>query len=137
MSWTFSDPDVTFESQLFTMDGASIASNLWAFDSAQMTFGDPRYTFDGLFALTPIPTLRVCAVTAGTYNGEYYEPGDVFDLLQSVDYSDSTKNIQPAGNEYAPGWMLSVDQSTPLYQASAVQGYPTFPAVDPARRFVM
>lgn len=80
---------------------------------------------------------RVMAVSAGEYGGEYYEPGDVFDLQFSADYSDSTQNYQIGGNDWAPGWMLQVPNSTPLLQQEVVQAYPTFPAVDPARRFVM
>lgn len=125
---------------------------LWDFSFAQMTFDDPRWTFDGLFAVPPVtppvtppvgptppgtPNLRVTAVSAGTYQGLYYVPGDVFDLVNILDYSDSTKNAQPNGAEWAPGWMLSVPPATPLYQQLAQQLYPTEPAVDPARRFVL
>src|SRR5581483_1865605 len=75
---------------------------------------------------------RVQAVTAGYYNGQYYEPGEVFDLLQATDFSDSSVNYQVNANEYAPGWMQAV--STPV---SLDTGAATFPAVDPARRTVM
>lgn len=119
---------------------------LWTFDNPQMTFDDPRWTFDGLFAFTPPPPpppppvpppFRVEAVTAGLYNGQYYEPGDVFDLADPLDFSDSTKNAQPNGAEYAPGWMKVVPVAAPTYQAQSQQLYPTNPAVDPARRFVL
>lgn len=119
---------------------------LWRFDDPQMTFDDGRYTFDGLFALVPPPPpppppvpppFRVCAITAGLYNGQYHEPGDVFDLADPLDFSDSTKNVQPSGAEYAPGWMKAVPVTTPIYQANSDQLYPTNPAVDPARRFVL
>lgn len=82
-------------------------------------------------------SLRVTAVSAGTYQGRYYNAADVFDLLQAGDYSDSTLNAQPGGGEWAPGWMLSVVASTPLYQWVSATVYPAFPAVDAPRRFVL
>lgn len=82
-------------------------------------------------------SIRVQAVTAGVYAGQYYQPGDVFDLATSNDYSDSTQNYQINGNEYAAGWMIQVASSTPLFQAAPQPPAPLFPAVDAARRTVM
>lgn len=87
----------------------------------------------------PVPTagFRVMAVTAGVYGGRYYNPGDVFDIAFAADYSDSTKNYEGGGGEYAPGWMLKVPPNTALFQAASDDAFPTFPAIDPARRFVL
>lgn len=76
---------------------------------------------------------RVQAVTAGWYNGTYYNVGDVFDLLHAADFSDSTLNYEIAGGEYTAGWMIQVNPATPLTQDD---GNAFFPAVDPNRRFV-
>lgn len=80
--------------------------------------------------------MRVQAVSSGWYNGIYYQPNDVFDLLQDSDYSDSTQNAQPHGNEWAPGWMLTVASSTPLYRAGIDSATPAFP-IQPDRRAVL
>lgn len=90
-----------------------------------------------LDAVPASPGFRVQAVTAGYYGGEYYNAGDVFDIVQASDYSDSTQNYQVHGAEYAPGWMLKAAPSTSLYQWSTATPYPAFPATDPARRFVL
>jgi hypothetical protein len=84
----------------------------------------------------PVAGFRVMAVTAGEYNGEYYAPGDVFDLLEATDFSDSTVNYGPESGTIQLGWMIPVSANTPLYQAEGDQPSPTYPAVDPARRFV-
>lgn len=60
---------------------------------------------------------RCQAVSPGWYNGVYYNIGDVFDLLQASDFSDSTLNYEFDGGEYNAGWMMQVSQSTPLTQA--------------------
>lgn len=77
--------------------------------------------------------MRVQAVSPGWYNGLYYQRGDVFDLNSPSDYSDSTQNAQPNGNEWAPGWMLTVPGTTPLYQALSAEPTPLFP-IDPHHR---
>ena len=87
-----------------------------------------------LIAIQPI---KVCAVTAGIYRGQPYEPGDVFYIFSSNDFSDATQNAQLMGAEYAPGWMTLAAPGTPLYQSESQAQSPTFPAVDPARRFVL
>lgn len=76
---------------------------------------------------------RVQAVTAGWYNGAFYNPGDTFDLLQAADFSDSTLNYEIDGAEYTAGWMVQVAQSTPVTQSD---GNAVFPVPDPNRRFV-
>lgn len=80
---------------------------------------------------------RVMAVSPGVYGGTYYQRGDVFDIVSSDDYSDSTQNYQSAGGEWAPGWMLEVSATTPLYQALAQEGTPLFPIDPKHRRTVM
>lgn len=88
-------------------------------------------------SLGPLSGFRVQAISAGEYNGQYYVPGDVFDITLASDYSDSTQNYEAGGEEYAPGWMLAVPSTTPLYQWVSATNSPYFPATDPARRFVL
>jgi hypothetical protein len=76
---------------------------------------------------------RVQAVTAGWYQGTYYNVGDIFDLLQASDFSDSTLNYESGGGEYGAGWMLQVSASASL---TLDDGNAFFPAVDPNRRYV-
>jgi hypothetical protein len=76
---------------------------------------------------------RVQAVTAGWYGNTFYNPGDVFDLLQSSDFSDYTLNYEIDGAEYTTGWMKQVPQSTPLTQND---GSGFLVTMDPNRRFV-
>lgn len=78
---------------------------------------------------------RVMAVTAGLYGGNYYNPGDVFDIVLASDYSDSTKNYQAGGGEYAAGWMIKVPSGTALFQAAVLQI--NFIIPDPKKRTVM
>lgn len=83
--------------------------------------------------------MRVTAVTTGWYNGQLYEPGDVFDLLSPSDYSDSTVNYAgPNAGTQEYGWMLTVAGTTPLLQQRIAQPIPLFPLIDPTppRRFV-
>jgi hypothetical protein len=79
---------------------------------------------------------RVIAITAGEYNGKYYVPGDVFDLLQASDFSDSSVNYGPDSADIQLGWMSQVSSATPLYQWQTQTDSPYFPPQDPARRFV-
>lgn len=76
---------------------------------------------------------RCQAVTAGWYNDEFRNPGDVFDILQASDFSDYTLNYEIAGGEYNVGWMKQVPQSTPLTQDDGSGFLVTY---DPNRRFV-
>jgi hypothetical protein len=61
--------------------------------------------------------LRVRAVTDGTYGGQFYEAGDVFDILAIQDFSDASVNYGPNSGTIQLGWMVQVPASTPLYQA--------------------
>lgn len=84
-------------------------------------------------------TIRVQAVTDGEYGGQFYEAGDVFDLLSAADFSDSTVNYGPNSGTVQLGWMMQVASSTPLYQArtsglTSVGTY--FPVNDGSRRTV-
>lgn len=62
-------------------------------------------------------TIRVQAVAAGFYKSDYKDIGDVFDILNSGELSDSTVSSVPVGNPDYPvfGWMLQVPPSTPLF----------------------
>lgn len=66
-------------------------------------------------------TTRVQAVAAGFYNKDYKDIGDVFDLLNVGDLSDSTVSYVPVGNPDYPvfGWMLVVPSATPLFSWAA------------------
>ena len=86
---------------------------------------------------TPPPGFRVQAVTAGYYNGVFYNAGDVFDILKAGDFSDSTVNYEMGGGIWAVGWMTQVPLTTPLYNAEIQALYPFYPFVDPNRRFVL
>lgn len=86
---------------------------------------------------SPANGFRCRAVTAGIYAGQYYLPGDVFDIRFASDFSDANQNYQVGGNEWAPGWMLQVPSTTALFQTITSEPYPMFPPVDPNRRFVM
>lgn len=68
-----------------------------------------------------VGSARVQAVSAGFYRGDYKDIGDVFDLVNTLDFSDSTASQVPAGNPDYPvyGWMLSVPASTPLFSWAA------------------
>lgn len=84
------------------------------------------------------PELRVRAVDSGWYNGVYYQPGDVFDLLSPTDFSDSTVNYGPNSETTQYGWMTEVPLTTPLFTALVAQPIPLFPVIDPVppKRFV-
>jgi hypothetical protein len=95
--------------------------------------------FSAWIQTIPIPpAFRVRAVTSGWYNGTYYQPGDVFDLLKSTDFSDYTVNYGPLSATQQFGWMLKVTPTTPLFSAEASQPTPIYPIVDPVppKRFV-
>ncbi len=153
--WDFSDSAMTFDNAGYLFDGTlpegitlAVAAGIFNVTGQAVTFSETSSSTltaqTGVFVLNGqavtfghSPQIWVRAVSCGTYLGEYYEPGDVFLIAQLSDYSDSTQNIQTEGNEWAPGWMLLVPSTTPLYQAVAQQFYPTFPVIDPARRFVL
>lgn len=60
---------------------------------------------------------RVKAVQRGQYAKVFRDVGDVFDIVNSSDLSDSTVSQVPVGNPDYPlyGWMLVVPGTTPLY----------------------
>lgn len=71
---------------------------------------------------------RVQAVQRGQYSGIFRDVGDVFDIDNAGDLSDSTVSQVPVGNPDYPlyGWMLVVPNVTPLYSfALANQGQST------------
>lgn len=98
--------------------------------------GEPMGLIVSLGA-APTPGFRVEAVTAGMYRGLYYQPGDVFDIFSSADFSDANVNYEISGNEIAYGWMRQVPSSTPLYRQDDAELSPDFPQIDPNRRFTL
>lgn len=67
---------------------------------------------------------RVQAVQRGQYGGIFRDVGDVFDIANSTDLSDSTVSQVPVGNPDYPlyGWMLVVPTPTPLYSFALSNG---------------
>lgn len=85
----------------------------------------------------PAAGFRVQAVTAGWYNGTFYQPGDVFDLNVASDFSDSTVRYQLADSATIGfGWMLRVAPTTPLFCFYEQNQTIILPVPDPLRRFV-
>lgn len=60
---------------------------------------------------------RMQAVAAGFFGNDYKDIGDVFDIVNPADFSDSTVSQVPPGNPDYPvyGWMLPVSSTTPLF----------------------
>lgn len=89
--------------------------------SLPFAFGDSPFGVD-YFGGSLIPgSLRVRAVTPGHYNGSYRDIGDVFDLLNANDFSDSTASMVPPGNPDYPlfGWMIGVPATAALFSWAA------------------
>lgn len=61
-------------------------------------------------------TIRVQAIYDGTYGGQFYEAGDVFDITSTA-FSNNAVNYGPNSGTIQLGWMIQVTTSTPLYQA--------------------
>lgn len=61
-------------------------------------------------------TIRVQAIYDGTYGGQFYEAGDVFDITSTA-FSNNAVNYGPNSGTIQLGWMIQVTPSTPLYQA--------------------
>ncbi len=78
---------------------------------------------------------RCQAVQAGDYNGIYRDVGDVFDVFNPTDFSDSTVSQVPVGNPDYPiyGWMKLVPSSTPLYSWALANGGASSPRNSPRR----
>lgn len=64
---------------------------------------------------------RVQAVQRGFYGGIWRDVGDIFDIANASDFSDSTVN---SGSTATPnyGWMKTVGSSTPLYSYALANG---------------
>lgn len=60
---------------------------------------------------------RVQAVQQGQYANIWRDIGDVFDIANASDLSDSTVSMVPVGDPDYPlyGWMKVVPGTTPLY----------------------
>lgn len=64
---------------------------------------------------------RVQATQRGQYGGIWRDVGDVFDIQNASDFSNSTVNY---GSVATPlyGWMLQVPSATPLYSFALASG---------------
>lgn len=86
----------------------------------------------------PVTVFRVQAMTDGTYGGQFYEAGDVFDIVSNA-FSNSAVNYGPESGTIQLGWMTAVPNTTPLYQART-QGFTSIgtwlPPNDGGRRTV-
>jgi hypothetical protein len=91
-----------------------------------------------LFTLPPpvVAGFEVMAVTAGYYNGVYYQPGDVFVLNFAHDFSDSSVNYGPNSGTTQYGWMTPTGRTA--FDATFLQPIPLLPIIDPVppKRFV-
>lgn len=67
---------------------------------------------------------RVKAAARGFYSGIWRDIGDVFDIANSTDFSNSTVSQVPVGNPDYPlyGWMTQVPGATPLYSYALSNG---------------
>lgn len=92
----------------------------WDLSQNTVSLSNPNFLWDGSIGLS----LRVQAVVAGDYLGVWRDAGDVFDLIDAADFSDSTASMVNIGNPDYPlfGWMLSVPSSTPLYSYALSNG---------------
>ena len=73
--------------------------------------------FFGMRPAPPVvPSIRVQAIYDGEYGGQFYEAGDVFDILVTA-FSNNAVNYGPNSATIQLGWMVQVPSSTPLYQA--------------------
>lgn len=65
----------------------------------------------------PGTAIRVQATQACFYRGDYKDAGDVFDIFDPGDFSDSTQSQVPVGNPDYPlyGCMTIVPSTTPLF----------------------
>jgi len=140
--WSADSSTFTADSGVYTADGYAPAvgpTTQWTADSIRFTADSGVDTADGYQGpiVPPGPGFRVQAVTAGFYGNQFRTPGDVFDLFNAADFSDSTVNYEINGNTTAFGWMTKVPSGTPLYSWLASNGAPYLPPQDPARRFVL
>lgn len=81
------------------------------------------------------PGFRVVAVTAGVYNGELMNPGDVFDLVYANDFSDAAVDYSRDPRETQYGWMKKAPAGIDAVFEENVNA-PLFPVSDPNRRTV-
>jgi hypothetical protein len=104
--------------------------------AASGTYSIAAQTAQLAFAPLP-PGFRVMAVSAGEYMGVYHTPGDVFDIISSNDFSDSSVSYAgPDANTVQYGWMRQVASSTPLFNFLESNNAPYLPPQDPSRRFI-
>lgn len=95
---------MSFHYQLESGDGALVLESV---------YGD--YLLERI-----IGSARVQAVQAGFYAGIWRDIGDIFDIADPGDFSDSTVSLVPVGNPDYPlyGWMLQVVPAAPLVEYS-------------------
>lgn len=61
--------------------------------------------------------IRVQAIAAGFFGSDWKDIGDVFDITDPSQFSDSAQSVVPVGNPDYPlyGWMMIVPSTTPLF----------------------
>ena len=127
----------TADASIITADGlyhGYIYPTLITADSNRITADASNVTADG--AYRQVQWARVQAVRAGDIYGDYKTAGDVFDIYNQFDFSDSTVSSVAPGNPDYPvyGWMLKVPSNTALFSwASTSLSTP----VNSVRRYVL
>lgn len=110
---------------------------LWSADGWPGTWsadGYPGWSADGYIPYGAA-AMRVKAVAAGFYNGDYKDIGDVFDIYETTDFSSSTVSQVPVSNPDYPvyGWMTQVPSTTPLFSWALANGGASSPRTSPRR----
>lgn len=111
---------------------------VWAFEQQYDKTWQPQLITQPTIYVPPPPFtgFRVMAVTAGYYLGVYRTAGDVFDIIQASDFSDSTVDYQINSNNVGYGWMARVPPGTPLVNWLDSNNAPYLPPQDPLRKFI-
>lgn len=68
-----------------------------------------------------MPYARVKAVAGGFYGGIWRDIGDVFDIANAGDFSNSATNYGSAATPFY-GWMTQVPGTTPLFSYALSTG---------------
>ena len=97
-------------------------ATLWDFSDTYLTFDEANYFWDGTGPGFPgTPYARVQATKGGFYGGIWRDSGDVFDIYNASDFSNSATNYGSAATPFF-GWMTQVAGNTPLYSYSLSNG---------------
>jgi hypothetical protein len=106
----------------FEIDGLTPATSYYFYVTAVNGNGESAPSSELSISTVSIPPpppgpIRVKAVMAGEYLGDFKDVGDVFELVTSNDYSAYNVSQVPVGNPIYPfyGWMMQVPESTPLF----------------------